>query len=150
MHDALLTYKPSAQPSKTMLCLSCSIGTTNLKNPSGLLILSFFNNMTVNSHQASHSNPPPLSSECQGLSLQSVPTSALSDLLLLWRIASGNPPASLIESISNSFQILSVHSFLKFVQEEFSKLSHLHALPQQIYGTLLKSLQEKLYFQMKV
>lgn len=68
MHDTLPTYKPSAQPSKAMLCLSYSIGTTNLKIPSGFSILPFFINMTVNSHQASHSNPPPLSSECQGLS----------------------------------------------------------------------------------
>lgn len=71
-------------------------------------------------------------------------------LFLLWRIASGNPTASLIESISNSFQVLSEHSFLKFIQEEFSKLPYLNALPQRNYETLLKSLQEKLYFRMKV
>lgn len=76
-----------------------------------------------------------------------LPTSAPSDLpLLLWRIASGNPTARLTTSVSNSFQILSVHSFLKFAQEEFSELSYLNVLPQQIYRTLTKSLQEKLYF----
>lgn len=81
---------------------------------------------------------------------QPLPASAFSDLpLLLWRTTSGKPTARLTASISNSFQIPIVHSFLKSVQE-FSKLTHLNSVPRQIYRTLLKSLQEKLYFQTKV
>lgn len=44
-------------------CLSCSIGTSNLRNLSGFSILPFFIYIDVNSHHTSCSDSPPLSSE---------------------------------------------------------------------------------------
>lgn len=62
IHDPLLPTNPQhtlAQP----CCLSCSIGTSNLRNLSGFSILPFFIYIDVNSHHTSCSDSPPLSSE---------------------------------------------------------------------------------------